>query len=75
MDLLDLLQCESCKRNYSAFIQLHPAMTEEDQQILKEYTVFMEMRRLKEKQVSNFNKLNSTLYSVVESPNTLTLNC
>ena len=74
MDILDILQCDSCKQNYEAFIKLQPAMTEQEQEVLKQYTVFMEMRRLKEKRGRNVNP-NSTLYTLGEPNRTITLTC
>ena len=51
--MLDLLQCEDCKKAFNEFIEL--SNVDKDSTTYKElerYTVFMEMRRMKNQPVS-----------------------
>lgn len=51
IDTFEMLQCPSCKKNYQDFIKLGKVEDPEILQLLKDYSVFMELRRLKEKTI------------------------
>lgn len=47
-DLIKMMQCESCENNLKDFIEAMEIRKEETKELLAAYTLFCEMRRLKE---------------------------
>lgn len=50
MNPRDYLQCDSCFKNLDDFMALQEGASEEAIKLLEEYTLFCEIRRLKEQQ-------------------------
>lgn len=50
-DYFKFLQCESCKKNFEDFLK-NFSVTREQEELLAKYTLFCEIQRLKEKQVT-----------------------
>ena len=53
MNPRDYLQCDSCFKNLDDFMALQEGASEEAIKLLEEYTLFCEIRRLKEQQVKS----------------------
>ena len=53
MNPRDYLQCDSCFKSLDDFMALQEGASEEAIKLLEEYTLFCEIRRLKEQQVKN----------------------
>jgi hypothetical protein len=53
-DLLMLLQCDNCKENLEAFIR-EKAVTREQEELLAQFALFCEVRRLKAAQVQQIS--------------------
>lgn len=75
IDTFEMLQCPSCKKNYQDFVKLGKIEDPETLQLLKDYSVFMELRRLKEKtttpqpiQTSPFTPRTSPYVGTERSP-------
>lgn len=53
MNPRDYLQCDSCIKNLDDFMALQEGASEEVIKLLEEYTLFCEIRRLKEQQMKS----------------------
>lgn len=54
IDTFELLQCASCKKNLEDFVKIANIEDKDLIEVLKNYSVFMELRRLREKTVNPF---------------------
>jgi hypothetical protein len=78
MNPRDYLQCDSCFKNLDDFMALQEGASEEAIKLLEEYTLFVEVRRLKEAQskIAASSLINSTVISKPESSwNGATIQC